>query len=89
MSEHSTAATGHEKHVIEYTVDDEHQSTAKHILTPKEILEHAGIDPSTHYLVQIKERHEQKSYKDHPDEPIHMHEHMRFISVCTGSTPVS
>jgi hypothetical protein len=77
-----------EKHVIEYTVDDEPQSTAKRVLTPKEILSNAGIDPATHYLVQII-GNKQESYKDKPDEPIHMHPHMKFVSVSTGSTPVS
>ena len=48
----------------------------------------AGIDPATHYLVQIV-GHTQKSYKDTPNEPIHMHEHMKFVSVFTGCTPVS
>ena len=77
-----------EKRVIEYTVDDEPQSTTKHTLTPKEILHNAGIDPATHYLVQII-GNKQESYKDKPDEPIHMHQHMKFVSVSTGSTPVS
>jgi hypothetical protein len=74
--------------VFDYTVDDEPQSTTEHTLTPTEILRNAGIDPATHYLVQIV-GHTQKSYKETPSEPIHMHEHMKFVSVFTGSTPVS
>jgi hypothetical protein len=78
-------------HVIHYSLDDEPQTTKKHIMTPVEIMESAkphAIDPSTHYLVQI-EGHHQVSYKDNPHEPIHMHECAKFVAVCTGPTPVS
>ncbi len=71
-----------------YTVDDEPQTTSEHVLTPTQILRNAGIDPNTHYLVQIIGNH-QESYKDEPDIEIHMHEHMKFVSVSTGPTPVS
>ncbi len=73
---------------FDYTVDDEPQVTTEHTLTPKQILTNANIDPATHYLVQILGK-EQKSYQDRPDDPIHMHEHQRFVSVYTGATPVS
>ena len=84
---------GHEHHHHEhdrdicYTVDDERQETRKKTLTPRQILTHAGIDPAKYYLVQLG--HEQTSYKDHPDEPIHVHEHAKFVSVYMGTTPVS
>lgn len=71
-----------------YTVDDEPQSTTSHILTPTQILTNAGIDPNTHYLVQI-EGNNRISYQDNPNQEIHMHEHMKFISVSTGPTTVS
>jgi len=89
MNEQSEAVMNHTKHVIEYTVDDECQSTTKRILTPTEILGNAKVDPSTHYLVQIIGGKERVSYKDKPNEPIHMHEHMKFVSVRVGPTPVS
>jgi hypothetical protein len=73
---------------FDYTVDDEPQSTNEHTLTPRQILTKAGIDPETHYLVQIKGQ-AQESYKDKLDEEIHMHQHMKFISVYIGETPVS
>jgi len=76
------------KHEIDYTVDDEPQSTTSKILTPRQILTDAGIDPATHYLVQLQGQH-QISYKDTPDVEIKMHEHMKFISISTGPTPVS
>ncbi len=78
-------------HVIHYTLDDEPQTTAERVLTPRQILKNAKphpIDPETHYLIQL-EGHHQVSYKDRPDEPIHMHENMRFISESVGPCPVS
>jgi hypothetical protein len=74
--------------VFQYTVDDEPQTTNAHVLTPKEILARADLNPTTYYLVQIK-GNEQVSYKDRYDEQIHMHQHMTFISVFIGETPVS
>jgi len=71
-----------------YTVDDEAQSTNLHEMTPRQILTNAGIDPASHYLVQIEGNHK-VSYEKNPDETIHMHQHMKFISVSTGPTPVS
>lgn len=79
----------HEEHpVFHYTLDDEPYTTSEHSLTPRQILGKAGLSPDNYYLVQIK-GHEQESYKDKPDQEIHMHNHMKFISVFTGETPVS
>jgi hypothetical protein len=86
-----TAALATHPHVIHYSVDDEPQETTKKELTPRQIMEDAKpkrIDPESHYLVLIQGEH-RHSYKDHPDEIIHMHEGMCFISVSTGPTPVS
>jgi hypothetical protein len=71
-----------------YTVDDESQTTTAHELTAKQILSDAGIDPTTHYLVQIEGDH-RDSYQNEPDKLIHMHEHMKFVSISTAPTPVS
>lgn len=71
-----------------FTVDDEPFTTQEHTLTPTQILTIAQIDPATHYLVQIEGK-EKKSYQNEPSEPIHMHEHMKFVSVFTGPTTVS
>jgi hypothetical protein len=71
-----------------YTVDDEEQSTSEHTLTPTQILQQAGITTADHYLVQIQGNH-QVSYQGKPEEPIHMHQHMTFVSVFTGPTTVS
>jgi hypothetical protein len=78
-------------HVIHYTLDDEPQTTIEQVLTPKQIMLSAKphpIDPATHYLIQIEGQH-QISYEGKPDEPIHMHENMKFVSESTGPTPVS
>ena len=71
-----------------YTVDDEPQTTEAHELTPTQILSNAKIDPANHYLIQIEGQH-RTSHQGKPDEAIHMHNHMVFISVSTGPTPVS
>jgi hypothetical protein len=71
-----------------YSVDDEPQSTDEHTLTARQILQNAGIDPQNNYLVQVEGQH-QESFKDKPDAVIHMHQHMKFVSVFNGPTPVS
>jgi hypothetical protein len=71
-----------------YTVDTEPQTTSSHELTATQILSNAGIDPATHYLVQIEGDH-QDSYQSDPNKLIHMHDKMEFISISTGPTPVS
>ncbi len=73
---------------FQYTIDDEPQNTAEHTLTPVQILQLAGIDPATHYLVQFQ-GNQQVSYQKTPSEPIHIHQHMKFVSVFNGPTPVS
>jgi hypothetical protein len=72
---------------FDYTVDEEPQSTTEHQLTVRQILDKAGLDSSSHYLVQLKGNH-RETLTD-LDAVIHMHEHMKFISVSTQPTPVS
>ena len=74
--------------IFHYTVDDEPQTTSEHVLTPREILTKAGLNPTSYYLVLIR-GNEQVSYKDKYDEQIHMNQNMTFISVFIGETPVS
>ena len=73
---------------FQYTVDDEPQTTTEHTLTARQILQNAGLDPATHYLVEIKGQHKE-SYQNKMDETIYMHEHMKFVSVFNGPTTVS
>jgi hypothetical protein len=73
---------------FQYTVDDEPQTTEHHVLTANQILSNAAIDPAQHYLVELKGA-TRESYETRGDEEIHMHQHMRFVSVRVGPTPVS
>ncbi|MBI1917548.1 MAG: hypothetical protein HYS12_22855 [Planctomycetes bacterium] len=66
--------------LIHYTVDGEIQSTTDETLTPREILEDAGLDPATHYLARVANGRWQ-SFKDAPDTPIVMDEDRQFVSV--------
>jgi hypothetical protein len=77
-----------DQHEIHYTVNDEPQSTTLREMTPVQIMENAGIDPAQNYLIQIEGNH-QVSYKDNPNEIIHMHERMKFITNFMGPQPVS
>ena len=74
--------------VFNYTVDGEPQSTTEHQLTASQILKNAGKDPASHYLVLL-EGNTQKSYEGKSNEIIHMHQHMKFISLSLAPTPVS
>jgi len=66
--------------LIHYTVDGELQSTTVETLTPREILSNADIDPDTHYLIRVDGR-DGESYRDNPDQPIHIDEHVAFKAV--------
>jgi hypothetical protein len=72
---------------ITYFVDGEKQETEKRELTVAQILEKAGLDPTTHYLVELRGP-EQIKLTD-SNEVIKLHEHEKFISVFTGVTPLS
>ena len=78
----------HKPHVTTFEVDGEPVETTEKTLTPTQILGLAGVDATNHYLVELKGR-EQDSYEGRPDEPIHVHEKQKFITVATGPTPVS
>jgi hypothetical protein len=84
---------GHHVHVrpheIHYKVDGENQTTREHKLTPRQIMTNAKIDPTTHYLIELRGKHDQVSFEGKADEPIRMHNKMEFITALTGPTPVS
>ena len=86
MSTEATVAA--EGHLIHYSVNDEPQETRERNLTPRQIMTLAHITPDENYLVEIKGR-TRESFQGKPDEPIHMHEHQKFVTVFTGSVPVS
>ena len=80
------APVGSEKLIV-YFVDGEKQETREHVLTVAQILEKAGLDPKTHYLVELHGEHQTKNLD--PNEKLHLHEHEKFISVFSGPTPLS
>ncbi len=73
---------------FEFTVDGQAFTTRQHELTPVQIMKIAGIDPTTHFLVEIRGR-EQISFEGKPDTEIKMRQHMVFITASLGPTPVS
>ncbi len=85
MVPHMRFVTEHQ--VIEYKVNDEAQTTKHRYLKANEILANAGIDPAANYLSEVYPEH--VSFEGKPEERIHMHQHMKFISVSIKPTPVS
>lgn len=75
--------------VINYKVDGEDQTTTQPNLTATQILEKAGVEVATHYLILLKPNGQQQSFKDNPNKVIHIKEGMEFLTASTGSTPVS
>ena len=75
-------------HVTTFEVDGEPVETTEKTLTPNQIMGLDGVDSATHYLVLVEGR-EQTSSEGRGDEPIHVHERQKFITVATGPTPVS
>lgn len=78
-------------HAIHFTLDGEAETTREHQLTPNFIISEFGKkDPSSNYLIQLKGHGQEKvSYQGKGDQPIRMHEHLRFQIISTGPTPVS
>jgi len=85
MVPHMRFITEHQ--LIEYKVNDEDQTTKHRELRANEILTLAGIDSTANYLSEIFPEHE--SFEGKGEEKIHMHQHMKFISVSIKPTPVS
>lgn len=76
--------------VFHYDLDDEPETTDLKEMTPNQILADGGIDPKTHYLVQINPDGSQTSYKDKGEQAIKMKcPRVKYISVLNGPTPVS
>jgi hypothetical protein len=77
-------------HVIHFTVDGEPCETEKREMTPDEIIrEFGGKDPATNYLVRIEGGHKEENYQGKGNEPIKLHNGMKFQIISTGPTPVS
>ena len=78
-------------HPIHFSLDGEEETTQEHQLTPNFIISEFGKkDPSTNYLIQLKGNGQEKiNYQGKGEEPIRIHEHIRFQIISTGPTPVS
>lgn len=72
----------HHHHPISYTLDGKPYTSLEHELTANRILELAGLSPETHYLVLLNgnDPDDRRSYREDPDERIHLHPDMRFIA---------
>ena len=57
-------------------------------MTANEILSLGGLSTDSHYLVEIKGKH-QDSFEGKGNQEVHLHEGSKFISVFTGPTTVS
>ena len=76
--------------VFYYDLDDEPETTELKEMTPAQILIAGGINPKTHYLVQINSDGSQVNYKDDADKSIKMQcPRIKYVSVLNGPTPVS
>lgn len=82
-------AEAHHHHEIHFTVDGEQYETMKQEMTPDEIIREFGLkDPATNYLAQI-EAGQRVSYQGKGNEPIMLHDGMKFQIISIGPTPVS
>jgi uncharacterized protein YpmB len=77
------------QHPVEIEVDSKPVEAPSKTMTAREILVLVGKDPAQYYLVQLIGKKDQNSYKEKLDEPIHLDQHSRFITVSTGETPAS
>ena len=76
--------------IFHYTVDNDPETSEVKFMTANGILTATGLEPTDYYLVEILPNNKQKSYKDHPNEPIELKcPGLKFISVFKGATPVS
>lgn len=73
---------------IEFTIDGEPYSSQERELAVEDILRLAGKDPGTYYLVEVRGQRERHEYKD-PSATVKVHPGSKFLTIFTGSTPVS
>ena len=73
---------------IRFEVDGEDVETDQTEPSPVQIMQLAGVDPSTHYLKEIQGQ-KQISYEDAPDVPIKIHNNQKFITNSKEPAPVS
>ena len=78
-------------HEIRISVDGEWYETERREMTPNEIIQQYGLkDPATNYLVHIGGgQTDRDRYQGKGDEPIKLHNDMKFMIVSTGPKTVS
>jgi hypothetical protein len=77
------------QHPVTIDIDTEDVVAPSQTQTSRQLLPLVGKSVETDYLVWIKGKRDRISFKDKPDEPIHLHQGMKFITVSLGPTPVS
>jgi len=77
-------------HTFHIKVDGEVEPSRDDTLTPREIMRRVGVDPERHYLKSLKMNgHPEESYRDRPDDSIHLRQNQEFTTVAMSPTPVS
>jgi hypothetical protein len=74
---------------ITITIDGDDHVVEKEEMTARALLELAGLDPSTSYLILLHGEGKQESYRDRLDEEIKLHNKMQFVSGDLGPAPVA
>jgi hypothetical protein len=70
-----------------YAVDGEPQQTDQHVLTVRQILSNAGVNPVERYLIELRGK-EQFPLHD-LDAEVHISENEKFITAFIGPVPVA
>lgn len=83
-----TSSKDHKPKLITVNIDGEDFQVDDREQTPRELLTLAGLDPQTTYLSELR-GHQHVSLKDTVDQPIKLHNNMRFLSADIGSAPVA
>lgn len=77
------------QHAVTISIDGDVVVAPTRKQTARELLALVGLSADANYLVLVKGQRDRESYKDRPDEPIHLRPHMQFIHVSLGPVPVS
>lgn len=72
---------------IQIEIDGEHYGVHGPDHTVRELLELSGNDPATTYLIERRGKHEIE-HRD-PDEVLHLHDGLRFLTGDVGPAPVA
>jgi hypothetical protein len=78
----------HDDKTFTVTVDDEPIEVPRKDMTARNILEIAGLDPATRYLIE-KHGNQTTSYKDNPDGEIKVHQNQVFLTGRCGAVGVA